>query len=117
MGDQYNVTGQVGAVGPNANASNNTFNQSWKNAAAGIDMHALAAELAALRASMLKEAADDVEHREAVASVGAAERAAQKQDGAGALGHLQVAGKWALDVAIKIGAAVAAKAIQTAVGL
>jgi hypothetical protein len=27
MGDQYNVNGQVGAVGPNAKAENNTFNQ------------------------------------------------------------------------------------------
>jgi len=116
MGDQYNVTGQVGAVGPNARAENNTFNQAWQNAAANIDMQALAAELAVLRASMRKEATD-IEHDQAIASIGAAEGAAKKQDGAGAISHLKSAGKWAFDVATKIGTTVAAKAIQTAVGL
>jgi hypothetical protein len=65
---------------------------------------------------MRKEAVD-VEHDQAIASVGAAESAAKKQDGSGALQHLKAAGKWALDIATKIGTTVAAKAIQTAIGL
>lgn len=116
MGDQYNVTGQVGAIGPNAKAENNTFNQVMQQAVSNLDLPALTAELATLRNSMRNQATE-VEHDQAVASIGAAENAAKRQDGAGALEHLKSAGKWALDVATKIGATVAAKAIQTAIGL
>jgi hypothetical protein len=116
MGDQYNVRGQVGAFGPNAKAENNTFNQAWQQAAANLDMKALAAELATLRASM-RQQGTEIEHDQAIASIGAAESAAKNQDGAGALGHLKSAGQWAFDVATKIGTTVAAKAIQTAIGL
>ncbi|MDO9482596.1 MAG: hypothetical protein Q8S96_06500 [Hydrogenophaga sp.] len=116
MGDQYNVTGQVGAIGPNAKAENNTFNQVLQQAASSIDLPALAAELASLRNS-LRQQATEIEHDQAIACIGAAESAAKKQDGAGALGHLKSAGKWAFDVATKIGTTVAAKAIQTAMGL
>ncbi|MBA1300792.1 hypothetical protein [Pseudomonas carnis] len=116
MGDQYNVTGQVGAIGPNAKAENNTFNQVMQQAASNLDLPSLTAELATLRSSMRSQATE-VEHDQAVASIGAAENAAKRQDGAGALEHLKSAGKWALDVATKIGTNVAAKAIQTAIGL
>lgn len=116
MSDQYNVTGQVGAVGPNAKAENNTFNQIMQQAASNLDLPSLTAELAALRKSMRTQATE-VEHDLAVASIGAAENAAKRQDGVGALEHLKSAGKWALEVATKIGAPVAAKAIQTAIGL
>lgn len=116
MGDQYNVTGQVGAIGPNAKAENNTFNQAFQQAASNIDLPALATELASLRNS-LRQQATEIEHDQAVACIGAAENAAKKQDGAEALGHLKSAGKWAFDVATKIGTNVAAKAIQTAMDL
>ncbi len=116
MGDQYNVTGQVGAIGPNAKAENNTFNQALQQAASNIDLSALALELASLR-STLRQQATEIEHDQAVACIGAAESAAKKQDGAGALEHLKSAGKWAFDVATKVGTAVAAKAMQTAMGL
>ncbi|RKP50779.1 hypothetical protein [Trinickia fusca] len=116
MGDQYNISGQAGAVGPNAQAAHNTFNQACEQAAAGIDLVALAEELASLRASMRKEATD-VEHDQAIASVGAAETAAKNHDAAGAIGHLKSSGKWALDVAAKIGTAVAVKAIEKAIAL
>lgn len=116
MGDQYNVTGQVGAIGPNAKAENNTFNQIMQQAASNLDLPALAAELATLRNSMRNQATE-IEHDHAVASIGAAENSAKKQDGAGALEHLKSAGKWAFDVATKIGTSVAAKAIQTAIDL
>ncbi len=116
MGDQYNVNGQVGAIGPHAKAENNTFTQSLQQTSASIDLTALAAELAELRVSM-RQHATEFEHGQAIASVGAAEIAAKKQDSAGALGHLRSAGKWAFDVATRIGTEVAAKAIQTAIGL
>lgn len=114
--DQYNVTGQVGAIGPNAQAVNNTFTQVLQQAACGLDLPALATELAILRNSMRNQATE-IEHDQAVASIGAAESSAKKQDGAGALEHLKSAGKWAFDVATNIGANVAAKAIQTAIDL
>ncbi|MFJ2546601.1 hypothetical protein ACIOVF_09070 [Pseudomonas sp. NPDC087612] len=116
MSDQYNITGQVGAVGPNAKAENNTFNQVLQQAASNLDLPTLASELSTLRSSMRSQATE-VEHDLAVASIGAAEVAAKKQDGAGALEHLKSAGKWAFDVATKIGVGVAAKAIETAINL
>ena len=114
--DQYNVTGQVGAIGPNTQAVNNTFTQVLQQAACGLDLPALATELATLRNSMRNQATE-IEHDQAVASIGAAESSAKKQDGAGALEHLKSAGKWAFDVATNIGTNVAAKAIQTAIDL
>lgn len=116
MGDQYNVTGQAGAIGPNSKAENNIFNQVLQQAASSLDLPVLARELATLRKSM-REQATEVEHDQAVASIGAAETAAKQQDGAGVLEHLKSAGKWALDVATTIGTTVAAQAIQNAAGL
>lgn len=114
--DQYNVTGQVGAIGPNAQAVNNTFTLALQQAACGLDLPVLATELAILR-NLMRNQATEIEHDQAVASIGAAERSAKKQDGAGALEHLKFAGKWAFDVATNIGTNVAAKAIQTAIDL
>ncbi|OIN50322.1 hypothetical protein [Pseudomonas costantinii] len=116
MGDQYYVTGQAGAVGPNASAQGNTFTQVLQPALSSLDLPALAVELATLRRFM-REHATDVEHDQAVASIGAAENAAKVQDGAKVLEHLKSAGKWAFDVATKVGADVAAKTIQIALGL
>lgn len=116
MGDQYNITGQAGAIGPNSKAENNIFNQVLQHAVSSLDLPALTGELATLRKSM-REQATEVEHDQAVAHIGAAELAAKQQDGAGALEHLKSAGKWALDVATTIGTTVAAQAIQTAAGL
>lgn len=116
VGDHYNITGQVGAVGRNAKAEGNTFNQLLQQTASNIDLPALAAELETLRISMRKHATE-IEHDQAVVCIGAAEISAKNQDGAGALEHLKSAGKWAFDVATKIGTAVAAKAIQTAIEL
>lgn len=116
VGDQYNVTGQVGAIGPNATSENNTFNQAFHHVASNIDLSKLATELSALRKSMRQEAFE-IEHDQAIACIGSAEGAAKDQDGAGALKHLKSAGKWAFDVANKIGTTVAAKAIETAMGL
>ncbi|MBC9248389.1 hypothetical protein H4P12_17115 [Paracoccus sp. 11-3] len=115
MGDHYQ-TGQAGAVGPNSRAENNTFQQIWNQRSSDVDLPQLAEELRQLRMA-LKAEGTTIEHDKAIASVAAAEEAAQKNDGAGALRHLQAAGKWTLDVATKIGTSVAAKAITSAMGI
>ncbi|MFN9199370.1 MAG: hypothetical protein ACK5WR_14980 [Planctomycetaceae bacterium] len=110
MGDQY-TAGQAGAMGPNANASNMTFQQIWQQIQADIDLPALAVELATLRKAMRNEA-EAPSHDSAVAEIGAAEEAIKKADGPGMLKHLHNAGKWALDVATKIGLSAASEAIR-----
>lgn len=117
--DQFNisnVSGQIGAIGANAKTEGNTFSQLWTQAASGIELPTLASELALLRAE-LRKLATDVEHDQAVASVGSAEVAAKNNDGAGVLKHLKAAGKWALDTATTIGTQVAVKAIENAIKL
>ena len=111
--DQYHISGQAGAVGPHSRAEGNTFVQQWAQAASDIDLPALATELATLRAVLRKEA-QEIEQDQVVANVGAAETAAKQSDGPSTLKHLKDAGKWALDVATKIGTTVAAKAIESA---
>lgn len=115
MGDQYKV-GQAGAVGPNSHAHDMTFQQIWNDASTNINLHQLAAELAQLR-SALKEKAQSAEEDAAVGEVALAEVAASRQDGVKALTHLKNGGRWTLDIAEKIGVAVAAGAIKTALGL
>ncbi|MFJ2546602.1 hypothetical protein ACIOVF_09075 [Pseudomonas sp. NPDC087612] len=115
-GDQYNVIGQAGAVGPNAIATSNTFTQALQQAACGLDLPLLASELSMLRSSMRKQAIE-VEHDQSIASIGIAESAAKECDGAKVLENLRTAGNWALDVATEIGTNVAAKAIKKAISL
>jgi hypothetical protein len=114
MGDQYTAA-QAGAMGPNAKASNMTFQQIWQQSQSDIDLPALAQELGTLRRAMRKEA-DEPSHDKAVAEVGAAEEAAQKADGPSVVKHLKNAGKWALDVATKIGVNVATEALKKSLG-
>lgn len=115
MGDQYKV-GQAGAVGPNSNAHDMTFQQVWNEAAPGVDLGALAEELARLRPA-LKSAANTAEEDVAVGEVALAEVAAKQKDGPKALVHLRNAGRWALEVAEKVGVGVATAAIKTALGV
>ena len=94
MDDNY-TTGQAGAVGPISSSANNTFNQVWSQNAASVDLDALAAELATVRAEMRKRAGtpqDDL----ALAEIGEAQVAASEKDGPRAIEHLAKAGKWAL---------------------
>jgi hypothetical protein len=115
MDAKYKITGgQVGAVGDNARAEN--FTQIWSNASGKIDLDELANELATLRAAARQEATS-AEQDEALGAIASAESAARKGDGAGAFEQLAKAGKWALDVATKIGVSVAAVALTHALGL
>jgi uncharacterized protein YjbI with pentapeptide repeats len=107
------VVGQAGAVGDHAHAHDMTFQQIQ----GGIDLPKLAEELGRLRDVMKQETEGTVEHDEAIAEVGKAERAAAQSDGPTALRHLKAAkavGKWTLGVAERIGVAVAAEAIKRA---
>jgi hypothetical protein len=114
MGDSYNAQ-QAGAMGPNAKASNMSFQQIWAHSCADLDLARLATELRDLRAEM-KSRSTEIDHDAAIASVGAAEQAASEDDGPTVLKHLKRAGHWALEVATKIGTTVAAKALENAIG-
>jgi len=103
-------------VNPGAQASNFNVDQTFNEASQGVDLGELALALVALRKALQTEP-DSPEKPMAIAAVTAAEDAAKRQDGPSALQHLKSAGKWAFDVATKIGTTVAAKAIQMAMGL
>lgn len=112
-GDTYNV-GQGVGVGRNVKMTNVTVNQAQGQEK--IDLPTLANELAALRAEM-KKSATEPEHDMAVGAIAAAEADAKKGDETSVMDHLASAGKWALDLAVKIGVPVAIDAIRKSGGL
>ncbi|HEX8072762.1 MAG TPA: hypothetical protein VF546_22635 [Pyrinomonadaceae bacterium] len=112
-GDTYNV-GQGVGVGRNVRMTHTTVNQA-QGAPPELDLAALAGELAQLRAE-LKRQATEPEHDVAVGAVAAAEAEAKKGDGSKALEYLSTAGKWALDIAVKIGTPVAIEALKHSLG-
>jgi hypothetical protein len=113
--DTYNA-GQVGAMGPHAQASNMSFVQNSLQLPTDIDLRTLSSELAQLRAEMRKNA-NEPEEDEAVSAVGKAEKAAAARDRTGTLQNLKAAGRWALDVATKLGVSVASKALEHSLGM
>jgi hypothetical protein len=110
VGDTYNVA-QAGAVGPSAHAHNMAFNQAWTELEAATDIPKLAMELLQLRQEMRKVAVEP-EHDIAVSEIAKAGQAAKAGDGSKTVAHLKSAGKWALDVATKIGTSLAVEAIK-----
>ena len=113
-GDTFNISGgQVGAMGHGAHAHDMTFNQVWNQASQTIDLPALAGELDALRKALRQEATEP-EHDVAVANVAMAQKAAKENDGPKAMEYLSTAGKWALDIAAKIGVPIAIEALKSA---
>ena len=110
MGNRI-IKGQ-GIIADTVHSRDMIFHQAWTQS--GIDYLQLAKELAQLRAAMKQEAEGTAEQDEAIGAVAAAEKAATQGDGTTVLGHLKTAGKWTLGVAEKIGVAVAAKAIASA---
>jgi hypothetical protein len=113
--DSYSA-GQAGAMGPHAKASHINFQQFWKESQGNINLGSLLQELSVLRGAMRKEATEPG-HDKAVAAVAEAEEAARENDGPGALEKLQKAGKWAWEMAIKLGLNVATEALKKALGL
>ncbi len=76
----------------------------------------LAVELEALRKAM-REQATNATQDHAIADIGDAIEAAKKEDTKGVLTSLKKAGKWAFGMAEKIGASLAAKALEIALGM
>jgi len=115
MGDTYNAN-QVGAMGPNAQASNMTFQQIWLQEQDNIDLVTLAKELSLLR-QQLRQKASLPEHDVAIAQIAQAEQAAIVGNGPKVMQHLKETGKWALECARDIGVDVAAEVIKKSMGL
>ncbi len=115
MGDQYNVSGQTGAVGPQAHAHDINFNQVWNQLQNKVDLPRLADELVKLREEMKRDAIEP-EQKFAVGSVEAAEQSARQNNGPKTIEYLKIAGKWALGIAEKIGLDLAKEALKGAIG-
>jgi hypothetical protein len=86
------------------------------NVSTTANLPALAVELERLKQALIKEAASPAEY-EAVAEIQAAEEAANAGDEPAVGRHLAKAGRWAMDVAVRIGAAMAAAALDHAIGM
>lgn len=113
MRDKY-TAGQVGAQGPGAHAHDMTFNQIWNQTSEKINLFELVSELSELRRK-LKEEATKPEHDISIGAIAAAEKSAKEENGPKTLEYLSKAGKWALDIATKIGVSVATEALKAAV--
>lgn len=98
------VTGKRGKITDKSNVSTTEH------------LPSLAVELERLRQALIKEATSPVEYQ-AVAEIQAAEEAANAGDEPAVGRHLAKAGRWALDVAVRIGAAMAAAALDHAIGM
>jgi hypothetical protein len=61
MGDFYNVSGQVGAIGPHSTAKEINFSQVWNNSSNQLNLEILTEELSILR-KHLRETAQEPEH-------------------------------------------------------
>ncbi len=110
MGDIYSAN-QVGAQGPNSQATGNVFNQLWTQNQNNIDFKVLLDELSRLR-SELKEIADTPEQIVELSAIAEAEIATKNQEGPKIFEYLSKAGKWSLSVAEKIGVEIAAGVIR-----
>jgi len=86
MGDNYEVSGQAGAVGPNAHVHDATLNQIVSQIENSMDLSQLGDELAKLHEAM-KAAATDSEHYKAIGGVIEAEGAAKAKDPAKVVTH------------------------------
>jgi hypothetical protein len=116
MGDKYITSGQVGAVGPSSHAHDMSFTQMWNQTSKDIDLPTLAQELSILRQHLRTEA-QTPEQDMAIGALANAEVAAKTGDGPMVLEWLTKAGKWAFDVATKIGTNVAIAALKVALGI
>ena len=116
MGDKYEFHGQAAGVGRNVNIQNVNFNQIWDQSRSSLNLGKLADDLARLREAMAKESTS-AEQFVAVGNVASAEVEARNEHGPTALEYLSKAGKWALDVATKIGVPVAIEALKKTVGV
>lgn len=115
MRDKYEAK-NVGAMGPGASVDKVTFYELWGEHKNDLDLGALVQDLDTLREAMKNEATDP-NHDLAIAEIVQARSAAEEGDGPTALQRLASAGKWAFEVATKIGTTVAAAALKTSLGI
>jgi hypothetical protein len=115
VGDIYKV-GQAGAVGPGATAHDMTLNQIGGHIEATMSLSELAGELSKLRQAM-SERATETEHHIAIGDIAKAEKAAKESDASKVALRLKSAGKWALEVASKVGVPLAVEAMKQATGM
>ncbi|MFI2509248.1 ATP-binding protein [Streptomyces sp. NPDC018972] len=113
MESKYNV-GQAGAVGDNATATGNTFQQ--VNANGASDLNKLALELQRLSIE-LRNVPEGERNAAGLAQIDAAAAAAADGDEARTKSHLARAGTWALNAATAVGTGLAAAWIKTALGV
>jgi hypothetical protein len=117
IGDQYKISGQAGAVRPNARAHDNTFNQLVSHIEQSIDLSALAKELSELRQAIKDKQDSSPQADIALVKVAEAEIAATEKDTPKVVEHLKSAGKWTMDFAKEIGKDVVVAAIKQSMGL
>jgi hypothetical protein len=114
-GDKYEF-GSAAAVGPGARTGNVRFPGIPSQFAVG-DTLVLASQLAQVLAVLEARSNGTGPHLTAIEAVRSATTAAKGDDAIQVMTHLSRAGKWALETATSIGAAVATAAIQRAIGL
>jgi hypothetical protein len=100
--DQYNVTGQAGAVGPNARVDSARFEQIWHGLADELDLDRLRGELESLSQELSARRLTTADDR-AILDIAQAAHAAEQGDGPGMLVYLARTGQWVLSTAKDIG--------------
>lgn len=115
---KYEVSGNIGAVGDNAQARNNVIGGASTELVIGetkISREALLVELRALRVSWAESKQSSAD--EGVRAVESAEQEIRNGQDSAATSSLRKVGSWAVDAATAIGVGVAATAIAAASGL
>ena len=112
MGDKYDIKGQVGIAGPNAQGNDiRILNESWDQWIATTDLSILADDLAKLQNEMSKTRTEP-QHDLSIEHIARAEASARDGSGSRISRNLKAAGQWALDIATKIGTGVAVEALK-----
>ena len=117
MGDIYNISGQSGAVGPNAHAHDNTFYQVVQYVEQNIDLDALTKQLCELRQAIKAKNDPSLQADIAAGEIAKAEIAAGEKNTVKVVEHLKAAGKWTLDFAMEAGKELVVDAIKKARGM
>ena len=117
MGDTYNVSGQAGAVGQNASASNMTFNQIVNHFEKSFDLRAVAKQLGELREEMATRQDSSTQAVIAQGEAAKAEMAAHAGDTSKVVEYLKAGGQVLLDVAKETGKELLTAAIKTSMGM
>lgn len=111
-----NNSGQIGAIGSDANLQNASFSQSLSQKAE-VDLSVLAKELVRLREELKLRAPNQPEYDISIGAIASAEKEALEGNKEKSFEHLSKAGHWVLDVAKSIGVGVAIAALKSALGL